>query len=139
MTNIAWSFLWTAKSNLQWSQFWRLAIRMNKGSDVGMEFCLRDVPHPGEFIREELEARGWLQRDLAYILGVPEQAVNMILAGKRGISPDMAKALGDAFDVHPEFFANLQKSFEMANASNAGNRLLATVYNSPPMSKCTTT
>jgi len=81
-----------------------------------MEFCLRDVPHPGEFIREELEARGWLQRDLAYILGVPEQAVNMILAGKRGISPDMAKALGDAFDVHPEFFANLQKSFEMANA-----------------------
>jgi HTH-type transcriptional regulator/antitoxin HigA len=29
---------------------------------------LTDVPHPGEFIRDELEARGWSQRDLAYIL-----------------------------------------------------------------------
>ncbi|PZU61100.1 MAG: addiction module antidote protein, HigA family [Sphingobium sp.] len=78
--------------------------------------CLTDVPHPGEFIRDELEARGWSQRDLAYILGSPEQAVNMIVSGKRGISPDMAKALGDAFDVSAEYFANLQKAFEMSNA-----------------------
>lgn len=78
--------------------------------------CLTDVPHPGEFIREELDAREWSQRDLAYILGVPEQAVNLILSGKRGISPEMAKALGNAFDVSPDFFANLQKAYEMSNA-----------------------
>lgn len=83
---------------------------------MNFEFSLTGVPHPGEFIREELEARGWLQRDLAYILGVTEQTVNMIVSGKRGISPDMAMALGDAFDVSPAFFANLQKSYEMANA-----------------------
>lgn len=77
---------------------------------------LTDVPHPGELIAEELEARGWLQRDLAYILGVPEQAVNMIVSGKRGISPEMAKALGDALDVAPEFFSNLQTAFEMSKA-----------------------
>ena len=81
-----------------------------------VEFRLTEAPHPGEYIREELEARGWLQRDLAYVLGVPDQSVNVILSGKRGVSPDMAKALGDAFDVNPEFFANLQKSYEMANA-----------------------
>ena len=78
--------------------------------------CLTDVPHPGEFVREELEARGWSQRDLAYILGVPEQAVNMITSGKRGISPEMAKALGTAFDVSAEYFANLQQAYEMVNA-----------------------
>ena len=77
---------------------------------------LTDVPHPGEFVREELDARGWLQRDLAYILGVPEQAVNMIVSGKRGVSPDMAKALGKAFDVSATYFANLQKAYEMSNA-----------------------
>ena len=77
---------------------------------------LSDVPHPGEFIREELEARDWSQRDLAYILGMHEQAVNLITSGKRGISPDMAKALGKAFDVSAEYFANLQKAFEMSNA-----------------------
>ncbi|MFT3965716.1 MAG: HigA family addiction module antitoxin [Sphingobium sp.] len=78
--------------------------------------CMTDVPHPGEFVREELEARGWSQRDLAYILGVPEQAVNMITSGKRGISPDMAKALGTAFDVSADYFANLQKAYEMVHA-----------------------
>lgn len=78
--------------------------------------CLTDVPHPGEFIRDELDARGWSQRDLAYILGVPEQAVNLIASGKRGISPEMAKALGKAFNVSAEYFANLQQAYEMSSA-----------------------
>lgn len=75
-----------------------------------------DTPHPGFYIREELEAREWSQRDLAYILGTPEQAVNMILSGKRGVSPEMAKALAEAFDVHPDLFANLQRAYDMARA-----------------------
>lgn len=75
-----------------------------------------DVPHPGEFIREELEAREWSQRDLAYVLGTPEQAVNLLLSGKRGISADMARALGAAFDVPAEFFVNLQTAYELVRA-----------------------
>jgi HTH-type transcriptional regulator/antitoxin HigA len=74
------------------------------------------TPPPGFFIKEELDARGWGQRDLAFILGVHEQAVNMIVSGKRGISPEMAKALGEAFDVPAEFFANLQKAFDLSQA-----------------------
>jgi HTH-type transcriptional regulator/antitoxin HigA len=74
------------------------------------------VPPPGLFIREELEARGWTQRDLAYILGCPEQSVNVVLSGKRGISSEMAKALGKAFDVEPELFINLQRRFDLAQA-----------------------
>ena len=74
------------------------------------------IEHPGAYVKEEMEERGWLQRDLAFILGAPEAAVNMILSGKRGISADMAKALGDAFDVPAEFFANLQQAHDMARA-----------------------
>ena len=70
-------------------------------------------PPPGLFIKKELDARGWGQRDLAYILGCHEQAVNLIVSGKRGISPDMAKALGAAFNVSPAFFLNLQKSYDL--------------------------
>lgn len=72
--------------------------------------------HPGEHLKEEIEARGWSQRDVAFILGCPEQAINTIISGKRGISPDMAKALGTAFDVPPEFFANLQKGYDLSRA-----------------------
>ncbi len=67
------------------------------------------VPSLGTIIREELEERNWSQRDLAFVIGCPEQAINMIVSGKRGISPDMAKALGDAFNVPAEFFINLQR------------------------------
>ncbi len=74
------------------------------------------VMHPGSYIKEEMDERGWSQRDLAFILNVPEQAVNMIVSGKRGISPDMAQALGAAFDVSPALFANLQKDYDMAQA-----------------------
>jgi HTH-type transcriptional regulator/antitoxin HigA len=84
--------------------------------NMGLEFVIKDVPHPGEFIREELDARGWSQRDLAYILGVAEQSITMIVSGKRGISPEMAKALGKAFGVSAEYFANLQQAYEMSNA-----------------------
>ncbi len=75
-----------------------------------------EIPPPGFFILEELEARDWTQRDLAYVLGVPEGSVNMLTSGKRGISAEMAKKLGEAFDVPAEFFANLQRMFDLANA-----------------------
>ena len=74
------------------------------------------VDHPGFYIREELEARGWTQRDLAYVLGMAEQQLSPIIAGKRAVTPDMARMLGDAFDVPAEFFANLQKQYELSHA-----------------------
>ena len=85
---------------------------MNKPESLG------DVPHPGTFIREEMEARGWLQRDLAYVLGSTEQAINLLLSGKRGVSPEMAKALAEAFSVAPEFFMNLQRAYDLAQADS---------------------
>lgn len=91
------------------------------------------VKHPGYYIKEEMEAREWSQRDLAFILGMSEQALNPILNGKRGISPDMAKALGEAFDVPAEFFANLQQAYDLAqartpDASVAVRRTIQSVY-----------
>lgn len=75
-----------------------------------------NVPAPGEFIREELEARGWTQRDLAFVLKCSEQTVNKILSGKSGISTDMAKAMGDAFEVSPELFVNIQTMYDLSRA-----------------------
>lgn len=71
---------------------------------------------PGFWIKRELDTRGWGQRDLAYILGCHEQAITLIISGKRGISPEMAKALAASFNVSPEFFLNLQRSYDLALA-----------------------
>lgn len=74
------------------------------------------IDPPGIFIKLELEARGWSQRDLAFILGQTEQQLNPLLSGKRAITPDMARLLGDAFDVTPQFFLNLQSQYDLQNA-----------------------
>lgn len=72
------------------------------------------ISQPGVFIAEELEARGWNQRDLAYILKVPETSVGLIISGKRGVTHRMAKALGAAFDVSGDLFINLQSAYDKA-------------------------
>lgn len=70
--------------------------------------------HPPVHILEEMEERGWLYRDLAFILGRTEQSISPLLSGKRGVSPKMAKSLGSAFDVPTEFFLNLQKTYDLS-------------------------
>jgi HTH-type transcriptional regulator/antitoxin HigA len=75
-----------------------------------------EVPLPGVYIEEELVARGWSQRDLAFILGIQEPDLNKIIKGKTGVSFEMSKALAKAFDVDPDFFSNLQKAYDFSHA-----------------------
>lgn len=59
-----------------------------------------------------------LQSDLAFVLGQPVQGLNAIIAGRRGISPDMSKALGEALGVPPDHFADLQMAYDLARAKD---------------------
>ena len=81
-----------------------------------------EVFPPGEFIRDELEARGWTQTDLAEILGRPLKAVSEILTGKRAITPETATGLGEASGVDPQFWMNLESAYRLSKVeSKAGN------------------
>ena len=73
---------------------------------------------PGEYLREELDARGWSQLDLAEILGRPPQAVNEIISGKRAITPDTAQALSEAFGTSAQLWMNLESAYQLARISN---------------------
>ena len=79
----------------------------------------RPVDPPGSFIAEELTERGWLQADLAYILGMDNGQLSRLINGKSDINSDLAVALGDAFDMPPEFFLNLQKLYDLNRARKA--------------------
>ena len=68
---------------------------------------------PGDFIREELEARGWSQRDLARIIGRPLQAVNEIINGRKRITPETSLELSAAFGTDPKFWLNLDASYRI--------------------------
>lgn len=74
------------------------------------------MEHPGIHLKNMLESRGWIPRDLSFILGCSENGLYLILSGKRGISPDMSKALGHALGVSEDYFADLQKAYDLSLA-----------------------
>jgi addiction module HigA family antidote len=68
--------------------------------------------HPGELLRDELEALGLSARRFADHIGVPANAVTEILKGKRRITAPMALRLGKAFGTDPRYWTNLQGIYE---------------------------
>ncbi len=66
---------------------------------------------PGEFIQDELESRGWSHTDLANIMGRPARLIDEIIAGRRSVSPEIARELGDAFGTDVDFWLNLEASY----------------------------
>lgn len=69
---------------------------------------------PGEFLREELEARGWSQTELAEIIGRPVRLINEIIAGKKAITPETAIQLGQSLGTGPELWMNLESQYQLS-------------------------
>ena len=71
--------------------------------------------HPGEVLAEEfLKPLNLTQVAFAHHIGVPVQRVNEIVRGKRGISAETAWLLSGAFGTTPDFWINLQTSYDLA-------------------------
>lgn len=76
-----------------------------------------EVFPPGEFIKDELEARDWTQLDLAEVLGRPAKLVSELLAAKRQITPQTATELAGAFGTDPQFWMNLESAYQLSKTN----------------------
>ena len=75
----------------------------------------RKATHPGTILlKEYLEPMGLTQKALATHLGIPVQRLNEVIKGKRGVSPDTAWLLSEAFSTSPEFWLNLQAAYDLS-------------------------
>jgi HTH-type transcriptional regulator / antitoxin HigA len=68
---------------------------------------------PGEFLKGELEERGWTQEEFANIIGRPTTLVNQIVLGKRAITPEAAAEIGAAIGVDAEYWLNLETAYRL--------------------------
>lgn len=73
-----------------------------------------EVFPPGEFLADELEARGWSQTNLADILGRDVNLINDIIRGKRGITPETAQGLADAMGTSARYWLNLDAIYRLS-------------------------
>lgn len=71
---------------------------------------------PGEYLRDELEERGWSQIELAEVLGRPPRLISEIISGKRAITPETAKGLAAAFGTSAQLWMNLETAWQLSKA-----------------------
>jgi addiction module HigA family antidote len=76
---------------------------------------MKEPPHPGLSVRSDcLEPLGLTVTKGADVLGVTRQALNNLVNGKAGISPEMAIRLDKAFGGTAEAWLALQTAFDLA-------------------------
>jgi addiction module HigA family antidote len=76
--------------------------------------------HPGEILREDLlKPLGISINRLGRDLRVPVTRMSEIVNGRRGITADTALRLARYFGTTPEFWMNLQASFDLDVAQRA--------------------
>jgi addiction module HigA family antidote len=70
--------------------------------------------HPGEVLREEfLEPLGLSAHALAVALRVPAPRINDLARERRSVTPDTALRLARYFKTTPQFWMNLQASYDL--------------------------
>jgi addiction module HigA family antidote len=70
--------------------------------------------HPGKVLLEEfLKPLGLTQVKLAKAINIPQNRVNELIRGRRGITPETALLLAEYFQNSAEFWMNLQTAYDL--------------------------
>lgn len=78
---------------------------------------MKNPIHPGRIVRHDcLEPLGLSVTAGAKVLGVTRQALNNVVNGKSGISPEMAIRLTKAFGSTEETWLRMQLAYDLAQA-----------------------
>jgi antitoxin HigA-1 len=78
---------------------------------------MKNPVHPGSIVRHDcLEPLRLSVTEGAKVLGVSRQALNNVVNGKSGISPEMAIRLSKAFGSTPETWLRMQLAYDLAAA-----------------------
>jgi HTH-type transcriptional regulator/antitoxin HigA len=80
---------------------------------------------PGEYLAEEIKARGISQKELARRMGRPINAVNEIIHGKKAITAETALQLEEVMpEIPARFWLNLETDYQLTTVLiNKRNRV----------------
>lgn len=72
--------------------------------------------HPGNVLKDELQARGISQKRFAEIISVSYTMLNEIINGKRPVSAEMALILEAALGINASLWNNMQSRYNLEMA-----------------------
>ena len=86
--------------------------------------AMLNPPHPGLSVRHDcLEPLGLSVTEAAVALGVSRQALNNLVNGRAGVSPEMAIRLAKAFGSTPEAWLRVQVAYDLAQARKREDKI----------------
>ncbi len=71
------------------------------------------LTHPGEIIKDEIEARGITQRQLSEVTGIAYSVVNEVLNAKRPVSVEYALLIAKALNLDADTFIRMQAEYDL--------------------------
>lgn len=74
--------------------------------------------HPGELIKDELEALNLTQACLAKSIGVSTSLLNEVINGKRAVNTELALLIEAAMDLPSDLLLKLQSDYNMQMAKS---------------------
>lgn len=83
--------------------------------------------HPGEFLREALEELNVTQAEFARAIGVSPMRISHILKATRPVTAELALLFGRTFGQSPQYWLNLQASYDLKTVERAMAGRLRTV------------
>lgn len=88
--------------------------------------------HPGAFLREILEERDIFQARFARVIGVAPMRISHVVKGARPVTAELALLFGRALGQSPQYWLNLQASYDLKLAEKSiGGRLRAVAELAP--------
>lgn len=90
---------------------------------------MKNPPHPGRSIKTAcLDPLSLSTGKAAKVLDVTRQALNNVIKGKSGISPEMAIRLTKAFGSTPEAWLQMQLAYDLAQVRKHENEIHVKKY-----------
>ncbi len=84
--------------------------------------------HPGEFLAEILGEMGLSQAEFARTIGVSPMRISHVIKGDRPVTAELALLFGRAFSQSPQYWLNLQASYDLKIAKVSIGKRLAGIH-----------
>jgi len=84
--------------------------------------------HPGEYLSETLNELSITQAGFARAIGVSSMRISHVIKGTRPVTAEMALLFGRAFNQSPQYWLNLQATYDLKIAEINLGKLLNDVH-----------
>ena len=84
---------------------------------------MRNPPHPGNLLKDNLDELGLTIAEAAKGLGVTRQQLHNVVSGRSSITPEMALRLEKAIGGNADHWLRMQVTYDLAQARNRNTDL----------------